>query len=87
MKKGLPHYYQFKALGHDLEKKYSSNLEKERSYLSKSLYKNKQVYEHIQHIDSKNSKAIQQLAQERQLQQKIREMGRGACLFDMSFLY
>ncbi|MBX9785696.1 MAG: AAA family ATPase [Alphaproteobacteria bacterium] len=75
--KGLSHYYRFKDLSHELEKKYNSNLEKERSDLSKSLYKNKEVYEHIQQIDPEVSQTIKQLAQEKQLQQKIKEMGRG----------
>jgi hypothetical protein len=77
LKKGLSHYYRFKDLGHELEKKYNSDLEKERSDLSKSLYKNKEMYEHIQKIDPEIGKAIKQFAQEKQMEQKIREMGRG----------
>ncbi len=72
LKKGLSHYYRFKDLGHELEKQYDSDLEKERADLSKSLYKNKEVYAHIQQIDPEISKAIKQLAQEKQL-----EMDRG----------
>jgi len=74
---GLSHYHRFKDLGHELEKKYNSDLEKERTDLGKSLYKNKEMYEHIQKIDPEVSKTIKQLAQEKQLQQKIREMDRG----------
>ncbi|MBY0273338.1 MAG: AAA family ATPase [Alphaproteobacteria bacterium] len=77
LKNGLSHYYRFKDLNYELEKKYDSDLEKERADLSKSLYKNKEVYEHIQKIDPEMSQTIKQLAQEKQLQQKIREMDRG----------
>ncbi|MBY0273668.1 MAG: AAA family ATPase [Alphaproteobacteria bacterium] len=77
LKKGLSHYYRFKDLSHELEKQYDSDLEKECSDLSKSLYKNKEVYEHIKQIDPEMSQAIKQLAQEKQLQQKIKEMDRG----------
>jgi len=73
----LSHYHRFKDLTHELEKKYNSDLEKERTDLSKSLYKNKEVYEHIQKTDPEVSQAIKQLAQEKQLQQKIKEMDRG----------
>lgn len=55
-----------------LRKKYNSDLEKERSDLSKSLYKNKEVYEHIKNIDPEISETIKQLAQEKQM-----EMNRG----------
>jgi hypothetical protein len=71
-----PFFYTDVAEG-ELEKKYNSDLEKERTDLGKSLYKNKEVYEHIQHIDPDCCKAIKQLAQEKQQQQKIREMDRG----------
>jgi hypothetical protein len=77
LKKGLSHYYRFKDLGHELEKKYNSDLEKERSDLSKSLYKNKEAFNHIKQMDPEISEAIKQLAQEKQLEQKIKEMGRG----------
>ncbi len=72
LKQDLSYYYRFKDLGHELEKKYNSDLEKERSDLSKSLYKNKEVFDHIKQIDPEISKAIKQLAQEKQL-----EMDRG----------
>jgi len=74
---GLSHYHRFKDLSQTLEKKYNSDLEKERTDLGKSLYKNKKLYEHIQQIDPEVSQTIKQLAQERQLQQKIKEMDRG----------
>ncbi|MBX9621471.1 MAG: AAA family ATPase [Alphaproteobacteria bacterium] len=77
LKESLSHCYRFKDLGHELEKRYDSDLEKERSDLSKSLYKNKEVFDHIKQIDPEISKAIKQLAQEKQLQQKIMEMDRG----------
>lgn len=76
-KNGLSRYYMFKDLGHELEKKYNSNLEKERADLSKSLYKNKEAFNHIKEIDPESGKAIKQLAQEEQLQQKIRGIDRG----------
>jgi Ti-type conjugative transfer relaxase TraA len=76
-KEGLSHYYRFKDLNYELEKKYDSDLEKERLEMGKSLYKNKEVYEHLKQIDPEISKAIKQLAQEKQLQQKIKEMDRG----------
>jgi len=74
---GLSHYHRFKNLSHELEKKYNSDLEKERTDLGKSLYKNRPVYEHLQKIDPEVSQDIKRLAQERQLQQKIKEMDRG----------
>lgn len=77
LKNGLSRYYRFKDLGHKLEKEYNSDLEKERSDLSKSLYKNKEAFNHIKEIDPESSKAIKQLAQEEQLQQKIRGIDRG----------
>ncbi|MBY0273507.1 MAG: AAA family ATPase [Alphaproteobacteria bacterium] len=80
---GLSHYHRFKDLSRELEKEYNSDLEKERADLSKSLYKNKEVYEHIKNIDPEISKSIQQLAQEKQLQQKIKEMDRGRGGFSM----
>lgn len=71
-KNGLSLYFCFKEISRELEKKYDSDLEKEQSDLSKSLYKNKEVYEHIQQIDPEISQAIKQLAQEEKL-----EMDRG----------
>ncbi|MCI5055510.1 MAG: hypothetical protein MRY83_05330 [Flavobacteriales bacterium] len=71
MKKGLSHYYRFKDLSHELEKEYDSDLEKERSDLSKSLYKNKEIFNHIKNIDPEISKNI------KQLQKKIKEMDQG----------
>ncbi|MDI9635401.1 hypothetical protein QM565_06315 [Geitlerinema splendidum] len=61
----MSRYYRFKDLGHELEKEYDSDLEKERSDLSKSLYKNKEVYEHIKNIDPEIRQTIKQLAQEK----------------------
>ncbi len=76
--KAFSHYFRFRDLNHELEKSYNydSELEKERSTLGKSLYKNKEVFDHIQKIDPETSKAIKQIAQEQHLQ-KMREMDRG----------
>ncbi|OFW84769.1 MAG: hypothetical protein A3E50_00680 [Alphaproteobacteria bacterium RIFCSPHIGHO2_12_FULL_42_100] len=75
-KNGLSHYFRFKEISHELEKRDDYDLEKERSAIGKSIYKNKEVYEHIQQIDPEISKAIKQLTQEKQLQ-KMKEMDRG----------
>lgn len=76
--KAFSHYFRFRDLNRELEKSYNydSELEKERTTLGKSLYKNKEVFEHIQKIDPEISKAIKQIAQEQHLQ-KMREMDRG----------
>lgn len=76
--KAFSHYFRFKDLNRELEKSYNydSELEKERITLGKSLYKDKQVFEHIQKIDPEISKAIKQIAQEQHLQ-RTREMDRG----------
>jgi Ti-type conjugative transfer relaxase TraA len=74
--KGLACYFRFKDITCDLEKRYDSDLEKERKGLGKSLYKNKEVFNHIERIDPEISKAIEQISQEQHLQ-KIRGMSRG----------
>lgn len=76
-KNGLSHYFRFKDLSHELEKKYDSDLEKERLDMGKALYKNRPVYEHIKNIDPEISQTIKQLAQEKQLQQQIKQKNRG----------
>src|SRR3990167_8140192 len=75
-KNGLSHYFRFKEISHELEKRDDYDLEKERSAIGKSIYKNKEVYEHIKNIDPEISQTIKQLAQEKQLQ-KMKEMDRG----------
>ncbi|HBW24696.1 MAG: hypothetical protein A3G78_01140 [Alphaproteobacteria bacterium RIFCSPLOWO2_12_FULL_42_29] len=75
-KNGLSHYFRFKEISHELEKRYDSDLEKERSAIGKSLYKNKDVFNHIKTIDPEISQTIKQLAQEKQLQ-RMKEMDRG----------
>lgn len=76
--KTFAHYFRFRELNRELEKRfdYNSELEKERRTLGKTLYKNKEVFEHIEKIDPEISKAIKQIAQEQHLQ-KMREMDRG----------
>src|SRR3989338_8316001 len=69
-KNGLSHYFRFKEISHELEKRDDYDLEKERSAIGKSIYKNKEVYEHIKNIDPEISQTIKQLAQEKQLQKK-----------------
>ncbi|OFW93677.1 MAG: hypothetical protein A2W46_04535 [Alphaproteobacteria bacterium RIFCSPHIGHO2_12_42_13] len=76
-KNGLSHYFRFKEISHELEKRDDYDLEKERSAIGKSIYKNKEVYEHIKNIDPEISQTIKQLAQEKQLQHKMKEMDRG----------
>lgn len=75
-KNGLSNYFRFKDISHELERREDYDLEKERSAIGKSLYKNKEVLEHIEKIDPEISKAIQQVAQEKQLQKmKERDWG------------
>lgn len=74
--KGLTCYFRFKDITRDLEKGYDSDLEKERRGLGKSLYKDKEVFNHIEKIDPDISKAIEQISQDQHLQ-NIRERGRG----------
>jgi hypothetical protein len=75
-KRASSHYFRFRDLSRELEKRDDSDLEKERHVLGKSLYKNREFFEHIEKIDPEISKAIKQIAQEQHLQ-KMREMDRG----------
>jgi hypothetical protein len=71
-KKAFSHYFRFKDLSRELEKYNDFDLKKEQRALGKSLYKNKEIFEHIEKIDPEISKAIKESAQEKQ-----REYSRG----------
>jgi hypothetical protein len=75
-KKASSHYFRFRDLSRELEKRDDSDLEKERHALGKSLYKNREFFEHLEKMDPEISKLIKQVSQENHLQ-KMREMDRG----------
>ncbi len=75
-KKASSHYFRFRDLSRELEKRDDSDLEKERHALGKSLYKNKEFFEHLEKMDPEMSKLIKQASQENHLQ-KVKEMDRG----------
>ena len=72
-KKASSHYFRFRDLSRELEKRDDSDLEKERHALGKSLYKNKEFFEHLEKMDPEMSKLIKQASQENHLQ-KVKEM-------------
>ena len=75
-KKASSHYFRFRDLSRELEKRDDSDLEKERHALGKSLYKNKEFFEHLEKMDPEISKLIKHVSQENHLQ-KVLEMDRG----------
>jgi hypothetical protein len=75
-KKASSHYFRFRDLTRELEKRDDFDLEKERHALGKSLYKNREFFEHLEKMDPEISKLIKQVSQENHLQ-KVREMDRG----------